>query len=98
LWPGEFVNVRVILSTRRGVATVPAQTVQDGPNGSYAYVIKPDSTVERRDVDVASTQDGIAVVTKGLSLGERVVVDGQYRLTNGARVNPTASGPPGAAG
>jgi multidrug efflux system membrane fusion protein len=98
LWPGEFVNVRVILSTRRGVATVPAQTVQDGPNGSYAYVIKPDSTVERRDVAVASTQDGIAVVTKGLSPGERVVVDGQYRLTNGARVNPTASEPPGAAG
>jgi multidrug efflux system membrane fusion protein len=60
--------------------------VQQGPNGHYAYVIKSDDTVERRAVDVASIQDGIAVITKGLSAGERVVVDGQYRLTNGARV------------
>ena len=86
LWPGEFVNVRLILSVRKGVATVPSQTVQDGPDGHYAYVIKPDDTVERRAVEVAAIQDGIAVITKGLSPGERVVVDGQYRLTNGARV------------
>jgi membrane fusion protein, multidrug efflux system len=90
LWPGEFVSLRVVLSTRRDVATVPSQTVQDGPDGHYAYVIKPDNTVERRAVEVASIQDGLAVVTKGLAAGERVVVDGQYRLTNGARVNPAA--------
>src|SRR5215472_13387820 len=76
LWPGEFVNLRVILVTRRGVTTVPQQTVQVGPNGHYAYVIKPDNTVERRAVEVASIQDGIAVVTKGLAADERVVVDG----------------------
>jgi multidrug efflux system membrane fusion protein len=98
LWPGEFVSLRVILSVRRGVATVPQQTVQQGPNGNYAYVIKPDNTVERRAVEVASIQDGIAVVMKGLSANERIVVDGQYRLTEGARVNPTAAAPPGAAG
>ena len=99
LWPGQFVSLRVVLSTRSNVATVPSQTVQNGPNGSYAYVIKPDNTVERRDVDVASIQDGIAVVTKGLATGERVVVDGQYRLTNGARVIPRVpSAPSGAAG
>jgi multidrug efflux system membrane fusion protein len=91
LWPGQFVNLRVIVSTRTKVATVPSQTVQNGPNGHYAYVIKPDNTVERRPVEVASVQDGIAVVTKGLAPGERVVVDGQYRLTDGARVNPQAS-------
>ncbi len=85
LWPGEFVNMRLILSTRVGVPTVPAQTVQSGANGQYVYVIKTDDTVERRDVEVAAVQDGIAVVTKGLAVGERVVVDGQYRLTNGAR-------------
>ncbi len=90
LWPGAFVNTRLILSIRNGAATVPSQTVQQGPNGNYAYVIKPDDTVERRVVDVVSIQDGIAVVTKGLSPGERVVVDGQYRLTNGARVKPSA--------
>src|SRR5262245_1132035 len=65
LWPGEFVSLRVILNVRKGIATVPAQTVQDGPNGQYAYIIKPDDTVERRPVEIASIQDGIAVVTKG---------------------------------
>jgi len=90
LWPGAFVSARVILSVRKDVATVPSQTVQQGPNGHYAYVIKPDDTVERRAVDVASIQDGIAVITKGLAAGERVVVDGQYRLTNGARVKISA--------
>ena len=90
LWPGQFVSLRVVLSTRPKVATVPAQTVQNGPTGYYAYVIKPDDTVERRAVDIASIQDGIAVVTKGLSPGERIVVDGQYRLTEGIRVKPTA--------
>ena len=98
LWPGEFANLRLILSTRKGVATVPQQTVQQGPNGHYAYVIKADNTVERRAVEVASIQDGIAVVSKGLTAGERIVVDGQYRLTEGARVNPTAAASPGAAG
>ena len=98
LWPGEFVNLRLILSTHKGVATVPQQTVQVGPNGYYAYVIKPDNTVERRAVEVASMQDGLAVITKGLTVGENVVVDGQYRLTEGARVNPTAAAAPGTAG
>jgi membrane fusion protein, multidrug efflux system len=98
LWPGEFVSLRVVLTTRRGVATVPQQTVQQGPNGHYAYVIKPDNTVERRAVEVASIQDGIAVITKGLTAGDRVVVDGQFRLTDGARVNPTTAAQPGAAG
>jgi len=95
LWPGEFVNVRVVLSVRKGVPTVPAQTVQDGPTGHYAYVIKDDSTVERRNVDVTAVQDGVAVIGKGLSPGEKIVVDGQYRLTQGARVRVAA---PGASG
>jgi len=97
LWPGEFVNVRLILSVHKGAPTVPAQTVQDGPNGRYAYIIKEDSTVERRTVEVSAVQDGIAVITKGLLIGDRVVVDGQYRLTNGARVKVDATAP-GAAG
>jgi multidrug efflux system membrane fusion protein len=95
LWPGEFVNLRMILRVRPNVATVPSQTVEEGPNGRYAYVIKPDDTVERRAVDVASIQDGIAVVTKGLTAGERVVVDGQFRLTDGARVRLLGAGAPG---
>ena len=86
LWPGEFVNLRLILRVRRGVATVPAQTVQEGPNGDFAYVISKDDSVVRRSVEIAVVQDGVAVVSKGLTPGERVVVEGQYRLTDGARV------------
>ena len=86
LWPGEFVNVRVVLRTRRDVPTVPAATVQQGPDGWFAYVVRRNDTVERRAVRVAAIQDGIAAVTSGLAPGQRVVVDGQYRLTNGARV------------
>ena len=97
LWPGEFVDVRLILSTRKGVATVPQQTVQVGPNGYYASVIKADNTVERRVVEIASMQDGIAVITKGLNIGEKIVVDGQYRLTEGAKVKITEPAP-GASG
>ncbi len=90
LWPGAFVNVRLILSVRKNAVTVPAQTVMQGPNGSYVYVIQPDRTVERKPVEVASTQDGLAVIGKGLAAGEQVVVDGQYRLTNGTRVKVAA--------
>src|SRR5262249_900089 len=98
LWPGEFVSLRVVLSTRHGVTTVPQQTVQQGPNGHYAYVIKPDNTVERPYVDVDSIQDGSAVATEGLAGNERIVGEGQFRLTDGARVNPTPATAPAAAG
>ncbi|HEV2100305.1 MAG TPA: efflux RND transporter periplasmic adaptor subunit, partial [Stellaceae bacterium] len=98
LWPGQFVSLRVILRVRPNVATVPSETIEAGPNGSYAYIIKPDNTVARRAVEVASVQDGIAVITKGLTIGERVVVDGQFRLTEGAHVRTLQSRPAGAAG
>ncbi len=86
LWPGQFVNVRLVLNIRKGVPTVPAQTVQEGPAGDYAYVIKSDDTVERRAVEVAVVEGGTAVIGKGLAPGERVVVDGQFRLTNGSHI------------
>jgi multidrug efflux system membrane fusion protein len=97
LWPGEFVTVRVVLNMRRGVPTVPAQTVQEGPTGRFAYVIKDDGTVERRDVEVAAVQDGVAVIGKGLTVGDKIVVEGQFRLTQGARVqiSPPKSGAQG---
>jgi multidrug efflux system membrane fusion protein len=91
LWPGEFVNARVILSVRRAVPTVPSQAVQQGTDGYVAFVVKPGDTVDLRSVQVAAIQDGIAAVTQGLAPGERVVVTGQYRLTNGARVSPVAA-------
>ena len=98
LWPGEFVNVRLVLAIRHDAATVPSQTVQDGPDGHYAYVIGRNDTVERRPVEIAAVQDGLTVITKGLTPGERIVVEGQYRLTNGAHVRllpPQAAGSSG---
>jgi multidrug efflux system membrane fusion protein len=86
LWPGEFVAARVIVSTRKDALTVPATTIMQGPNGTYVYTIKPDNTVQRQAVQVAATQDGVAVVDKGLSNEDTVVVDGQYRLTQGSKV------------
>jgi len=87
LWPGEFVSARLILATRDQAIVVPAQTVMQGPQGAYLYVIKPGDTVERRAVQVAATEDNHAVIEKGLARGERVVVEGQYRLTEGAKVS-----------
>jgi membrane fusion protein, multidrug efflux system len=95
LWPGEFVNARLVLGLRKNAVTVPARTVMQGPNGYFAYVIKSDGTVERRDVKVAAIQDGLAVIGQGIAANQQVVVDGQYRLTDGARVR-IETGPPGA--
>jgi multidrug efflux system membrane fusion protein len=92
LWPGEFVNARLILSVRHNAITVPAETVMAGPNGDYVYVIGPDDTVQRRDVQLASRQDGLAVIAKGLSAGDKVVVAGQYRLANDVKVKIETGG------
>jgi multidrug efflux system membrane fusion protein len=86
LWPGQFVNAHLELTVRPNAITVPAEVVQRGPNELYIFVIKPDSTVERRIVKLGPVRDGIAVIDAGLSTGERVVVDGQFRLKPGAKV------------
>jgi multidrug efflux system membrane fusion protein len=86
LWPGQFVNARIVLSTRDNAVTVPAQTVMQGPNGAYVYIINKDNTAKRSNVTVAATQEGIAVIGNGLKAGDHVVVDGQYRLTDGSKV------------
>ena len=70
-----------------------------GATGYYAYIVKPDSIVERRVVEVAGMQDDLAIVDKGLAAGEKIVVDGQYRLSDGARIKidatpPAAPAPP----
>ena len=96
LWPGEFVNLRFIVGVRKNAVTVPARSVQRGPDGNYLFVIKPDLTVEMRTVEVAQTDQGVSVITKGLAAGERIVVDGQYRLEQGTRVaRQTPAGNPG---
>lgn len=86
LWPGEFVSARVTLAVLANVVTVPAQTVMRGENGTYVYVIKPDDTVTRRDVKLGVTQDNLAVIESGLRADDHLVVEGQYRLSEGAKV------------
>lgn len=88
LWPGEFVNTRLVLGIDKNAVTVAARSLQRGPNGEYLFVIKPDMTVEIRNVEVAEVEHGVAAIDKGLSAGEQVVVDGQYRLDQGTKVNP----------
>jgi multidrug efflux system membrane fusion protein len=86
LWPGQFVNARLHLTTHKDGLVVPASVIQRGPDGSYAFVIKPDQTVEIRPVKVAQIDKGEALIDDGLKVGERVVVDGQYKLQVGSHV------------
>jgi membrane fusion protein, multidrug efflux system len=86
LWPGELVNAWLLLDTRNDGLTVPAPAVQQGPQGPYVYVINADSTVAVRPVKVAQVSGGQALIDSGLSAGEQVVVDGQYKLQPGIHV------------
>jgi multidrug efflux system membrane fusion protein len=86
LWPGQYVNIQLLLKTLPKVVTVPSTAIQRGPNGMYVYVIKPDSTVVMQPVSVGQMNSDTAVVERGLDPGMRVVVAGQYRLQPGARI------------
>jgi membrane fusion protein, multidrug efflux system len=81
LWPGMFVNVQVVTQVRDDGLTVPLDAVQQGPQGQYVFVVGPDHKVAMQPVSVRETLNGEALIDKGLSAGETVVVRGQYRLT-----------------
>lgn len=92
LFPNQFVNARLLLETKKGVTVVPAAAIQRGPQGStFAYVVKPDKTVEVRPVKVALTQGNLSVIASGVAPGEQVVTDGQDKLQGGSRVEPHAT-------
>ena len=86
LWPGELINARLQLDTRHNGLTVAASSVQQGPKGSYVWVIGSDGTVQERPVTVAQISDGQALIDSGLSGGDNVVIAGQYRLQAGTHV------------
>jgi multidrug efflux system membrane fusion protein len=94
LWPGQFVNSRLLVSTRHDGLVVPASVIQRGPNGAYAYVITQDKTAEMRPVQVAQIDGGQALIDNGLKEGEQVVVDGQYKLQPGSPVQITMPNQP----
>lgn len=91
LWPGQFVNVRLLVRTLHQVVTVPSPAVQRGPDGMYVYVIRPDSTVAMQAVTVGEMTDGHSVIQAGLEAGAQIVVSGQYRLQPGSRVQAGAT-------
>ncbi|HTX06375.1 MAG TPA: efflux RND transporter periplasmic adaptor subunit, partial [Steroidobacteraceae bacterium] len=99
LWPNEFVSVQLTEFVRRNAVTVPATAVMTGPNGQYVYVIGAGNKVKQVNVEVTATQQGVAVIGKGLAAGAKVVTEGQYRLDNGVVVSTQARAPstPGAA-
>jgi membrane fusion protein, multidrug efflux system len=86
LWPGQFVNVILTLATQANAVVLPSEAIHVGPEGQQVFVVKEDKRVEMRAVTVGRTQDGQAVVAKGLSAGEVVVREGQFLLGPGSRV------------
>jgi membrane fusion protein, multidrug efflux system len=95
LWPNQFVNVRLLLETHKGTVVVPSATIQNGPQGSYVFVVKADKTVEVRPVTVSFTQNNTASIASGLNPGDVVVMDGQDKLQAGSKVDPHAGGAAG---
>ena len=98
LWPGQFANVTLTLASEPDAIVVPSAALQSGPQGAYVFVAKPDSTAENRRVTIARTQGNETIIAKGLQAGEKVVTDGQPRLTQGAKIEIRTAGGPGGGG
>jgi multidrug efflux system membrane fusion protein len=96
LWPGQFVNVRLMLDTLKNVVVAPSPAVQRGPSGAFVYVLGPDDIATMREVTTGRQDEKIAVITSGLKPGEVVVTSGFSRLSDGAKAKvmntPTAAG------
>jgi membrane fusion protein, multidrug efflux system len=89
LWPGQFVNARVLVRTDKSALTIPTSAVQLGPNGPFTYVVKSDSTVEVRLLKIGEESGGMTIIRNGLALNEHVVTSNQYRLQAGVHVRAT---------
>jgi multidrug efflux system membrane fusion protein len=87
LWPGEFVRTRILITTQKDAVTLPSVAVQRGPDGTYVWVVKQDNTVEQRPITTQTISEDLAIATKGLTAGERVVLNGQSRLDVGTHVD-----------
>jgi len=87
LWPSQFVNTEIVLSTLKGAVVVPTAAVQTGQNGMYLYVVSSNGTVESRAITSTVSTSGLSVIAQGLAPGETVVVDGQVALFPGAKVS-----------
>jgi len=90
LWPGEFVNARVLLETRRNVVVVPSATIQRGPEGLFVWTVTAKDVAEPHPVETSPAAGNLTIVTSGLDGGERIVTDGQYKLQRGVPVTITS--------
>lgn len=90
LWPGQFVNMRLLVRTEANGLVIPANAVQRGPDGDFVYVVgkndKGEAVAEKRDIKVARSENGSALIAGGLNDGDRIVTDGQYRLQPGSKI------------
>jgi membrane fusion protein, multidrug efflux system len=91
LWPGEFVQVKVVVRTDAQALALPSEAVQHGPDGDYVWLVSSDETVQRQPIKIAAIEGDKTVISSGVKSGQRVVVTGQYGLTQGARVTETKS-------
>jgi membrane fusion protein, multidrug efflux system len=98
LWPGEFVNARVLLETRSNAVVVPSATIQRGPEGLFVWIVNANGLAEPRPIEVGPAYDKLTIVTSGLSGGERIVTDGQYKLQRNVPVSITSAPVAGSAG
>jgi multidrug efflux system membrane fusion protein len=94
LWPNQFVNVHLLLETRKNAITIPASAIQRGPQGTFTYLVDANNTVQVQPLQIALTQGTTVVVASGLEAGQRVVTDGQEKLQAGSRVTPQAPANP----
>jgi len=93
LWPNQFVNARLLLETQKNSTTIPAAAIQRGPRGTYVFVVKPDNTVDVRDVTLGFTQDNVSVIASGIAPSDVVVTDGQDKLQQGSKIETRPAAP-----
>jgi multidrug efflux system membrane fusion protein len=98
LWPGQYVNTTLQLTTEPNATVIPSQAVQNGPNGQFVFVLNPDMTVQNVPVTVSSTINGLAVIKSGVKPGQKVVTDGQANLISGNKVQLKGAAPQAAGG
>jgi multidrug efflux system membrane fusion protein len=95
LFPNQFVNVRLLVDTVKGATTVPVAAVQRGPTGNFVFHVKADNTVEIRAIELGATDGDKIAITKGLEVGDKVVVDGIDRLRDGSKIRVPSANPSG---
>jgi multidrug efflux system membrane fusion protein len=96
LWPGEFVNARVLVDTRTNAVVVPSGAIQRGPDGLFIWIVAANDVAEPRAVEVGPRTEKLTIITSGLNGGERIITDGQYKLQRGAPVTYSAPATAGA--